>query len=293
MRTRSGLYLTLFFGLCLAVAAPVQATVIGPYTADYRTAHLYHFDGDSSATTVVDVGGSSVLHHLGIGSAVTPGVSGFAGFGNAVDMSAGGADAYTRTANTSPTPHWTADYGAFTWEAMINVSTITTPGNSQLIMVRQDALAGFSQFRISEDGQVSLGWRNTANTAHYGIGAAIPTTGANAFVANEWFHVAVTYNGDETGTDNVSFYWTRVADSATEANLIGTATLNQDLVNVNYYTNFGNKLGSNSPLMGSLDEVRISTIARGADDFIFTVPEPATMGLLAVGGLGVLFRRKQ
>jgi hypothetical protein len=35
-----------------------------------------------------------------------------------------------------------------------------------------------------------------------------------------------------------------------------------------------------------VDEVRISSVVRGADEFIF-VPEPATLALLALGGLAL------
>ena len=42
---------------------------------------------------------------------------------------------------------------------------------------------------------------------------------------------------------------------------------------------------------GFIDEVRISDAALGASDFLFVIPEPMTLVLLGLGGLGLLKRR--
>jgi hypothetical protein len=42
---------------------------------------------------------------------------------------------------------------------------------------------------------------------------------------------------------------------------------------------------------GFIDEVRISDAALDASDFLFVIPEPMTLVLLGLGGLGLLKRR--
>ena len=67
----------------------------------------------------------------------------------------------------------------------------------------------------------------------------IPTSGENAFARNEWFHVAVTYNGNAGVANKLSFYWTRVGADPGSANLIGTVTLATDLGTLSDVHNFG------------------------------------------------------
>ena len=54
--------------------------------------------------------------------------------------------------------------------------------------------------------------------------------------------------------------------------------------------------GVTANLEGSIDEVRISGIERGADDMLFTtapVPEPSTTLLMGLGGLALILRRRK
>ena len=57
----------------------------------------------------------------------------------------------------------------------------------------------------------------------------IPTTGPDAIVSNSWYHVAVAYNGDENTADNITFYWTLLDTSRTNANVIGSTSMQFDL----------------------------------------------------------------
>jgi hypothetical protein len=104
------------------------------------------------------------------------------------------------------------------------------------------------------------------------LAAPIPTSGDHAFSTEEWFHVAVTYNGDDGEADNLKFYWTRVGANPTEANLIGTATLDTDLSEANLgetAITIHRRSEYRDPFFGRLDEVRISDIARGPAEFLF------------------------
>jgi hypothetical protein len=108
----------------------------------------------------------------------------------------------------------------------------------------------------------------------------IPTTGDHAFVANEWFHAAVAYNGEENTPDNIKLYWTRVSNLWTEANEIHSDSMLQDLGGVS--TTFGAGQEYRSPsdnLEGQIDEVRISSIARAPDEFLFLAPDTDADGL--------------
>ncbi|MEX0643424.1 MAG: LamG-like jellyroll fold domain-containing protein [Pirellulales bacterium] len=101
------------------------------------------------------------------------------------------------------------------------------------------------------------------------VQAVVPFSGPNAMANGSWYHLAVIYTGDETATDNVKFYWTKVSgptDATAVANPIGTATLTADPVFLTSGPEFtiGNETngGSNKPWFGALDEIRISGVDR-------------------------------
>ena len=110
------------------------------------------------------------------------------------------------------------------------------------------------------------------------VNTPIPTTGPDGFVANEWFHVAVTYDGNTNTADNLKLYWPRVDPSRTAANLISSGlNLTDDGGAATSIFGVGNDFrtsgtGNTNNLEGLIDEVRISNIARGADDFLFAPP---------------------
>jgi hypothetical protein len=183
--------------------------------------------------------------------------------------------------------------GSFTVEAMINVSSIT--GFNREIVCTDNSLAnnlrGF-QFRISTTGALEFNIVGT-NTSTSTI--AIPLTGANGFVANEWFHTALSFDGS---TNTATFYWTRVDPSFTAANALGSSTNETTLASLTGPLVFGNEArssvtapNSGEGLLGLIDEVRVSNVARGANDFIF-VPEPSSVLLGAFGLLALLRRRR-
>ncbi|HWH68661.1 MAG TPA: autotransporter-associated beta strand repeat-containing protein, partial [Candidatus Sulfotelmatobacter sp.] len=116
------------------------------------------------------------------------------------------------------------------------------------------------------------------------IWVPIPTNGPNAIVSNNWYHVAVTYNGVPNTVSNLNLYWTLMDPSRTSANLIGSANLTANLSPVASATtdftigNSGrNPSGSTAnPLLanflGLIDEVRLSKVARTANQMQFVNP---------------------
>lgn len=305
----------------LATSASAALSV---YTPDANTVYLYHLDETSGATAANAVSGGRSAY--AVSGANTNGTNvanvanpqaentnilngaGFSGFGRSAILTGGadralgvdgnGSGAYqmgnTNVANSPDAvlqSSFSSANGSFTIDAMINISTITT-GNQQIASTDGNGNVdrGF-QFRIGATGNLEFNQITGGGNAL----VAIPTTGPNAFVANEWFHVAAVVDGSaaNANNNNISFYWTRVDATFTSANLIGTAgdtiisTINSPLV-------FGNEnRGSFSEgLAGSIDEIRVSNSLRGAGDFIFQVPEPSTALLGAMGALA-LFRRRR
>ncbi|MCW1921089.1 BNR-4 repeat-containing protein [Luteolibacter arcticus] len=271
---------------------PMQAAIIGPYAVDADTVHLFHFDetaGTSVAANAVGGGrsgiafdGTTLLNHATAPQPVSTAVLGAAGystpFGAAANISAanlgigldgnGSGGFQVGTASTCPDAvahsSFTGSGGAFTIEALVKLPSIT--GSQREIACTDSAFAarGF-QFRVSSSGQLEFNFIATAGAA---ATAAIPTTGTHAFSAANWYHLAVTHDGTTT-----RLYWTRVDASVSSANEIGSTTTETMTGSVTGPLVIGNeaRLTGNATegLLGLIDEVRISKVARGANGFIF------------------------
>ena len=98
-------------------------------------------------------------------------------------------------------------------------------------------------------------------------------------------------------------FFTRVDSGATLANSVGSASDLVDFTDLGPLTignearTLNNATGGDlftEPLLGSIDEVRISSVARSADDFIFSaIPEPSSLALLGLGAVVGLARRRK
>ncbi len=308
----------------LSVVRTSSAAISGPYTADANTIYLYHLNEAAGASSAANSGsaGFAAISYDGdpfAGDGVNQptvtnvlGSPGFSGFGNAANMAAlngtstagrvglgvdmSGDAAFLLDDGSPVTTDRLADstsiLGAgpnfpFTLEAMLNLPSITS-GNREIIATDNSlatASRGF-QFRITATGNIEFNWIGSGAASFNNI--AIPTTGPDAFVANEWFHVALSFDGT-----NNNVYWTRVDPSRTQANLIGTNTVERPDSADPLSLVIGNEgrvvgtAGSQEGLNGLIDEVRISNVARGAGDFIF-VPEPSTIVLCMLGAMGLL-----
>lgn len=274
---------------------PALQAGVAPYpTADPDTSYLYHFNEAAGGSSAANLGSAGVAAlsvdgnpYVGDGldqPLITSvlGSTGYNNFGNAASLfsdaclgvDANGNGTFTPGDSAPVGPDEMADHStifglgnAFTLEAMVNVSSITG-SNREIICTDTNGAAadrGF-QFRINATGNLEF---NAIGTTPAAAIMAIPTTGPNAFAANEWFHVALTYDGT-----TLRFYWTRVDPATTSANLIGTNTVETVDLADNAILVLGNEGRSTGglggePLGGLLDEVRISKVARTASQFIF------------------------
>ncbi len=290
--TTLGIAAAMLLFACCAPMLHAEFIPVAPYTADAYTLHLWHLDETSG--TMADTGNGTTSNMSSVGAA-NQGASAYSAFGSSLGINGTSGAAATNSANV-PQSDWQGADGAFTYEAMVN---LTGFGAIQYVINRDYGTSGVDrafQFRISSSGAVEI---IKVDGGVESITAAIPTDPGdpNHFVANEWFHVAVTYDGNGGTSDNVTLYWTRVADTVEEANVIGSGMLAADLSSASAsYTDLGNRgngSGYNLPLYGLIDEVRVSSIARAPDDFIFQIPEPASAVLLGLAALSLLRHRQK
>ncbi|MCH7227086.1 BNR-4 repeat-containing protein [Haloferula sp. A504] len=247
---------------------------LAPYSVDLHTLHLWHFD-EADPGPAAPAAGVVDSFSLTPSAGAVLGAAAYPGFGNAGDVSAA-ADAGFQ-GSVIPVGDVTGPDGAFTFEALVRIANVT---DLQQIITMENASGNAAdrpfQFRI--DGG-NLRFINVSAGSQSILGT-IPTTGDHAFVANEWFHVAVAYDGNAGTVDNLKLFWTRVDPVHTEANEIASDTMTSDLGGI--ATTFGVGQEYRSPsdnLEGRIDEVRISSIARGAGDFLFVAPDTDGDGL--------------
>jgi hypothetical protein len=119
-------------------------------------------------------------------------------------------------------------------------------------------------------------------------------SGPNAIAQGNWYHVAVSYGGNEGAPANLSVYWTLADPSRTQADVLSQRQMNFDLLGSPIDFAIGNigRTTPNSNFIGLLDEARISGFARGADEFIFQIPEPSVAVSGALSAAALMFRRR-
>jgi autotransporter-associated beta strand protein len=276
------------------IPALSQAVIIGPYTPDANTLHLYHFDETAGGTVVANsgsIGGNAYSVNEAGGVATPPtvttvlGATAFSGFGNAVsfptagyllgfDANASGAfqgDVSSSSLsldriNMSALNMGNGGQTPWTIEAMI--APAATNANQEIVCTDSSTASpnpprGF-QFKIVPGGLQF----NAISVTGGSVTAPIPSSGIHGFVANSWFHVAATYDGT-----TLRLYWTAVSSSISQANQIGS-------LNVGIGTAFGaaqgpltigneNRAAAGETFGGKIDEVRISKIARPANGMLF------------------------
>ena len=265
--------------------------VPAPYVSDGNTLFLFHVDELNGGSVTANAGslGGNAYSVNEITATTTPatvtdvlGFTSYSGFGNASSCGSGelvgfdyndngrydgdGGSSSQLSVDSFPMSVLNMGNGSqtpWTLEALIKPSV--TNANQEIICT--DSSAGTAgrafQFRLNTAGQLEL------NLIAIGVDlkAAIPTDPVNGFVANNWYHVAATYDGA-----NVVLYWTKVTVSSAAAYPISTnaVAVGASFGSVTGSLGFGNR--TRSPAIeyfqGLIDEVRISNIARAANQML-------------------------
>ena len=294
--------------LLLAAANVGRADLVGPYTADGNTLYLFHFSEPAGGSVTVNSGskGGSAYSVNELAASTTPPtvttmlgaggyVNGATSFGNCITnpvASTAGADqlgnvvgydynnngAYegdvssgTQSPDRLVMTNLNIGNGgqtAFTLEALICPVAIS---NSQEIICTDNSQAnsarGF-QFRVNSGG---LQLQYIGGPTVQAVSGTIPSSGADAFVSGTWYHVAATYDGT-----TVRLYWTKLDPANGAAHLLnsGGMTLGTTQGAVSGPLVFANDNRNNSgeQFFGSIDEVRISSVARAANQMQFFSP---------------------
>ena len=296
-RVRSVAQHAIFCALAIVFSVAPAEAALRPYAADVETLHLWHFDEPAPPFVDALADGTNLTYLTGGASAGSAGCA--AAFSNALNFG---------TINTSnavlfpagsgnvgmPVPFTFAGAdGAFTFEALVQIEF--NPTNSirnqpcQILNGDANTTGGGKrvfQFRLLPVGFLGGGGDTSVVRIEFINGtttvavAPIPTNGPDAIASNSWYHIAVTYNGIPNTTSNLLFYWTLADGNRPAADLIYGATMASALPGVSSATTIfsvgnsaRNPSGGTGPalanFLGNIDEVRISSVARGSNEFVF------------------------
>jgi len=245
----------------------IQRFHVGPYAPDAYTLHLWHLDDPADATTIADDTQYAPMP-LTLQGTASLGHPSYEAFGTALQTNSG---AYA-SGDTQPITEFTGPSGAFTFEAIIrpDVSPTAPPNHMNMICAdRAGDLSGRSwQFRINTGGNLEF---ILLAGGVQSLVAKVPDSGPNAGVAGQWYHVAATYNGRANETGNLKLYWTLIDKGKTEAALLAEFTMQADLAGSPLFTiGTSGRNAAGEAFRGLIDEVRISSVDRRANEMLFT-----------------------
>jgi len=262
----------------------VHAFIVGPYTVNRDTLHLWHLD--EAAVPAIDSAASGINLSFLNGSATLGGAS-FTGFGNALNTGVGTTNAYLAPSSGATTLTYAdATTGAFTYEAVVRVDfnpdTITSAQlNAQpmYIVTCESATTGQRPWQwgvlapAAAGGILNLRFFAGGSGAPNNFGVTIPRTGPDAIVQGSWYHVAVTFSGGAT-TGTAKQYLTLIDTNRTLAAQVGADFTLSKLVPLSSATptfRIGNvgRPPNFQRWIGLIDEVRFSKVALSATTMMF------------------------
>jgi len=272
-----------------------RAAAVLEYTPDASTVALWHAN---EANQLVTSSGSPLLIDSATSPAsedltpaipsgtdsITYGANGLLGgaVGNMVVSSGGAGYLWGFDADFNNTT-------GFTMEMWFKPSSGTGPSSQTLASrwAQSDGQArAFDLFVHTTNNKVNLFVQDEDD-------AVTQLVQSNTYDPAIWNHVAFVY--DASDNDSVKLFVTPLGD--TTANLVASTnlatTINEHFLpggRFSLLNNFG--AVSDRGFRGLLDEVRFSSVARSPSEFTTLIPEPGTMGFLALGAVMILRRRR-
>ena len=261
--------------LCLALPMSASAGVIAHWSFDETANGATTFadsSGNGHTATVHDAGTNAWLDAEGKFT------TGGGGLSTAGYEQTGNSAGYATVSNFDASLTQT-DFTVATW-----YNTDSVNGNQALFSNWGTGLAFLIQ---PTGGRLYLGLRNTDNANIYGN----YINGTGDLLQDTWQHIAVTW---DRGTKTLTAYidGTQVGSYTSGLTNVDIATPGQDYM-------IGRRESGNV-LNGNLDEMWVFDQALTVDEIgnlitgnNIVVPEPATMSLLALGGIAMLRRKRK